>query len=142
MKFRLLVGALALTAANARAAPPTAESVEALLEATHVESTLNTMYGLFEQSMRQGMQQYLQGRTLTADQQRLMDALPAKFVAVMSEEFNWPKMKPQYVQLYRETFEQEEIDGLVAFYKSPAGQAFINKMPASCRSRSPCRRRR
>ena len=38
-------------------------------------------------------------------------------------------MKPLYVQLYRDTFEQEEVDGLLAFYASPTGQAFVNKMP-------------
>lgn len=31
--------------------------------------------------------------------------------------------------IYQETFEQEEIDGLDAFYGSPAGQAFVAKMP-------------
>jgi uncharacterized protein len=38
-------------------------------------------------------------------------------------------MKPVYMQLYRETFDQAEIDGLIAFYRSPAGQSFIAKMP-------------
>jgi hypothetical protein len=42
---------------------------------------------------------------------------------------SWEKMKPMYVQLYRDTFEQEEVDGLIAFYKSPAGQAYVTKMP-------------
>ena len=31
--------------------------------------------------------------------------------------------------MYRSTFEQDEIDGLVSFYQSPIGQAFIAKMP-------------
>ena len=33
------------------------------------------------------------------------------------------------MQLYRDTFEQEEVDGLLVFYASPAGQAYVNKMP-------------
>jgi hypothetical protein len=75
------------------------------------------------------MQQAAQGKTLTAEQQRIFDAVPARFVAVMRAEFGWAKMKPMYVQLYRDTFEQEEIDGLIAFYRSPVGQAFTSKMP-------------
>lgn len=129
MRIRLCIAALALTAANAWAVPASQESVEALLQATRAESTINTMYGLVEQSMRQGMQQSLQGKPLTAEQQRVVDAMPGKFIAVMREEFNWARMKPLYVQLYRDTFDQEEIDGLVAFYRSPAGQAFVDKMP-------------
>jgi uncharacterized protein len=42
---------------------------------------------------------------------------------------NWSTLKPHYVRIYQEAFEQEEIDGLIAFYSSPAGQAFIGKMP-------------
>lgn len=55
--------------------------------------------------------------------------MPVKFIAVMRQEVTWQKPKPVHVQLYRETFDQEEIDGLVAFHASPAGQAFVDKMP-------------
>ena len=34
-------------------------------------------------------------------------------------------MKDRYVQVYRETFSQEEIDGLIAFYQTPVGQYFV-----------------
>jgi len=129
MRLPSFIGALALVAANAWAEPPTPESVEALLAATRAETMMNSMYAVVEQSMRDGMRQSMQGKTLTDEQQRVLDAVPGKFIAVMREEFNWPKMKPLYVQLYRETFDQEEIDGLIAFYRSPAGQAFVNKMP-------------
>jgi hypothetical protein len=38
-------------------------------------------------------------------------------------------MRPLYIQIYQESFTQEEIDGLIAFYKSPLGIAFVEKMP-------------
>jgi hypothetical protein len=129
MRDRLFITALVLVAANAWAAPASRESVETLLEVTRVESTMDTVYGMVEQTMRQGMQQSMQGKPITEEQQRVLDAVPGKFVTIMREEFNWQKMKPLYVDLYRDTFEQEEIDGLIAFYRSPAGQAFVNKMP-------------
>jgi hypothetical protein len=47
----------------------------------------------------------------------------------MKQELSWQKLKPLYVQIYRESFEQEEVDGLVAFYASPAGKAMLDKMP-------------
>lgn len=31
--------------------------------------------------------------------------------------------------LYAQHFSQEEVDGLIAFYRSPAGEALVNKMP-------------
>ena len=47
----------------------------------------------------------------------------------MREEMTWDKLRPLYVQIYQESFTQEEIDGLIAFYESPAGVAFVEKMP-------------
>ncbi len=111
------------------AGPPNQESVEALVAATKADAIMDSMYGSIEQMMRQGMQQAVKGKTLSSEQQRILDTVPAKFVAVMREELNWGKMKPMFVQLYRDTFEQEEIDGLLAFYRSPVGQTFVNKMP-------------
>ncbi len=34
-----------------------------------------------------------------------------------------------FTEIYQESFSQEEIDGLIAFYASPAGRAYIDKMP-------------
>jgi hypothetical protein len=31
--------------------------------------------------------------------------------------------------MYIDTFTQEEVDGLLAFYRTPAGRAMIEKMP-------------
>jgi uncharacterized protein len=38
-------------------------------------------------------------------------------------------MRPGYVKAYSETFSEEEIDGILAFYESPAGRAMQAKMP-------------
>ena len=126
---KLLTFAALFVTLNAGATPASQESVEALLAATKTESMMDSMYSGMEQMMRQGMHQAIQGKTLSPEQQRIVDAVPSKFFAVVREELGWEKMKPQYVQLYRETFEQDEVDGLLAFYASPAGQAFVNKMP-------------
>jgi hypothetical protein len=49
--------------------------------------------------------------------------------AILKEELSWDKVKDQYVQAYREMFSQEEIDGLIAFYQTPAGQSLVSKQP-------------
>jgi uncharacterized protein len=41
----------------------------------------------------------------------------------------WEKIRPQFAKAYSETFSEEEIDGMLAFYESPAGRAMIAKMP-------------
>lgn len=130
MKIRLLVASLLFAAVSAHAAPVSTESVEDLLATMKAETLLNSMYANLESAMRQGMNEALKGKTLDAKQQQLVESMPAKMAQVMREEMSWSSMKPMYVQIYKDSFTQEEVDGLLAFYKSPAGQAMINKMPA------------
>lgn len=127
-KFLLLLSSLVFST-SLIAATPTDESIDALFAATRIERTLDSMFIQMEQMTRQSMAAVTKGRTLPAEQQRIMDAKARKFMQSLREEMSWEKMRPMYLQVYRETFTQEEIDGLVAFYKSPAGLAFIEKMP-------------
>ena len=39
------------------------------------------------------------------------------------------KLEPRYLRLYKEAFSEEEIAGMLSFYKTPAGRAVIDKMP-------------
>ena len=122
-----------LASAFGHAAPPSSESIDLLLSVSKTESTIESMYNNMEQMMRQGMQQAMQqalkGQPASAAQQRVLETMPAKFTALMREEMSWAKLKPMYLQIYSETFEQADIDGLIAFYSSPTGQVFTNKMP-------------
>lgn len=112
-----------------QAAPASQDSVEALLSVTKTEAVMDSLYSGMDQMMRQTVNQTVEGKSLSAEQQHAIDTLPEKFVAIMRKEMSWQQMKPLYVRLYRETFEQEEIDGMLAFYNSPTGTALINKTP-------------
>ena len=114
---------------SAYAAQPSAESIETLLSITRVEALLDSVYSNTEQVMRQAMSQSMAGKTLTPEQKRFLDTAPKRFADVMRDELSWASLKPMYVQIYQESFTQEEIDGLIAFYGTPTGQATINKMP-------------
>jgi len=126
---KLFVITSLVISAQASASPASSDSVERLLVITKSESLIESMYGGMEQTLRQSLNQAMQGRQLNSDQQKVFDSLPAKFVASVREEMSWEKMKPMFIKIYQESFEQEEIDGLLAFYLSPSGQAYINKMP-------------
>ncbi len=126
--FSLLT--LVTFAGLAHAAPPSIESIETLLVVTRSEKMLDSILPVMDQMMRAGMLEATKGKTMTPEQQRLLDVLPGKLTQMMREEINWSQLRPMYVQIYQESFTQEEVDGLVAFYKSPAGEALVNKMPA------------
>jgi hypothetical protein len=127
---RLIAFVVAATlCAAGYAAPPTEESVNALLVATKAGRTLETMYRLMGQSMRRGMDLELQGKELTDAQKRVLDDMLAQFDTALREEMSWDKVRPMFVEIYRDTFTQEEVDGLLAFYRSKLGAALIDKMP-------------
>jgi hypothetical protein len=118
-----------MSASLAHGAPASRESIDRLLVDAKVEKVIDTMLVNVDQVMRRSMEAAVQGQPLSPEQQRVAEATAAKFVQVMREEMTWDKLRPLYVQIYQESFTQEEIDGLIAFYESPAGVAFVEKMP-------------
>jgi len=131
--FRLprltVLGLILACSVQVQAAPASQASVEKMLEITHADQIIQQMMAPLEANMRQMAAQARGNTPLTPEQQAAQDRAIQKGVGVLREEFTWEKMKPQYVKLYEDTFSQDEIDGLNAFYLSPAGQAFLAKMP-------------
>lgn len=128
-RFSILFFAVFFSTA-VHAATPSDASIEELLNSMHAEKIMDLMLPAIDKSMHQSMAMATEGKALSAKQQQILDASTAKMMALMKDEMSWDKMHAMYVQIYRESFTQEEIDGLVAFYKSPAGAAYIEKMPA------------
>ena len=129
MKNILAVLALSIATFAASAAEPTDPSIEKLLTLTKAESLMDSLYANMEQSMRQGMLQAVAGKQLTEEQRRVIESVPKKFTQVVREELSWANLKPMYIMIYKESFDQEDVDGLIAFYSSKPGQAYVNKMP-------------
>ena len=123
-----------LSCAVGRAADPAAPASEAsakeLLEVSHARQLLDNMLAQVGGMMKTQMQQATAGKTITPADQANMDKGQAKGMEVLKSELSWDKLEPMYVQVYTQSFTQSEVEGIVAFYKTPAGQALVNKMPA------------
>ena len=52
-----------------------------------------------------------------------------KMSQILAEHMSWDKLKHRLITLYDETFTEEELEGTLAFYKSPAGRALLETMP-------------
>jgi len=48
---------------------------------------------------------------------------------VIDAQVSWKAMEPKFVDLYVKAFTEDELDAIVAFYKTPAGVAFLEKTP-------------
>ena len=75
------------------------------------------------------VQQALAGKTPTAKQKQAIFNMKNRMLSVMKGELVWEKLEPMYLRIYSEAFSEEEVAGMLSFYKTPAGQAVIVKMP-------------
>jgi uncharacterized protein len=114
---------------SAPAAPPSDQSINQLLQLTKVDQLANSVFTQMDGMLKASIQQATRGKPLSADEQAILDRQQARMIGIMKEELSWDKMQDLYVQAYRDTFSQEEIDGLIAFYRTPVGQSFVNKQP-------------
>ena len=79
--------------------------------------------------MQQTSAQATKGQKIPPKVQKDIDQRRGEIIAMMKELLNWTKLEPLYVRVYQKTFSQQEVDGMIAFYQTPAGQAVIAKMP-------------
>lgn len=58
-----------------------------------------------------------------------LEETQAKVFAVIRERMGWQNLKPIYVKLYAEVYTDEELDGMIRFFESPAGRSMTAKTP-------------
>lgn len=123
---RLAICACLLAAAPAIAdnLPPTEESVKQLLTVTNARQLLDQVKAQFDSMMTVAMRDAQQGQTLTPERQAVLDRMKAKMAVVVDQALNWDELEPMYVRTYQASLSQDELNGMLEFYKSPAGQAF------------------
>jgi uncharacterized protein len=49
---------------------------------------------------------------------------------LIDTQLSWDSMQAGFLDVYTKNFTEEELDGIIAFYKTPAGTALLDKMPA------------
>ena len=110
--------------------PPSEASIKQLLEAAQAHKLIDSMMAQMDTFMKQTIQQATQGQQVSPKVQKDIDKREAETMAILKEMLDWNKLEPMYVRIYQKSFTQAEVDGMIAFYKTPAGQAVISKMPA------------
>jgi hypothetical protein len=110
-------------------AKPGEESVKQLLEVMKVSRIVDNYVAQIDATVRSQMQQALSAAALSPAQQKVIDTLGVKVMAVTQKQINWAQVEPQLIEAYRNTFTQREIDGMLDYYRSAAGQAELTKQP-------------
>ena len=136
MAQRIFIAALLLISiwtwpAQAQEAQSPADDarIDRLLEVMRAREMLDATLPQIEASQQQMLAQMTAGRELDAAQQQRIDVLLASSSSAVRKALSWENLAPVYRDIYRQTFTGEDIDAIVAFYESPAGQRMLEKMP-------------
>jgi hypothetical protein len=108
---------------------PSDASIKQLLEVTRTHKMLDSTMAQMNALMTRTMQQVTQGQKITPQIQKDIDKRQSEMMATIKELLDWNKLEPMYVRIYQKSFTQQEVDGMIGFYKTSSGQALINKMP-------------
>jgi hypothetical protein len=110
---------------------PSDESLRQLFEAAHMTRILDTYLSTVDEGMQVGLREALAGEKPNARQQQIIDDMRAQIIAAMRDTLDWKKLEPLFLDVYRRTFTQEEVNDLLAFYRSPSGRSVVDKLPTA-----------
>ena len=103
--------------------------VKELFATMHMDHMLDQMMHSIEGEVQAMARNTPGAEQTTPEQKKLTQDFMDKSMKIISDSVGWTKLEPEYVKLYASTYTEEEIDGVLAFYKSPAGQAMLAKTP-------------
>lgn len=124
-----LLFATLLACGSAHAEKPTVASVKELLVLTNSQQMLKSTEVQMERVMKDMMKAAMKDQPVNAEQQKIMDKFRDKVMDIHRSEVTWEKLEPILVEVYSNALSQEDIDGISAFYRSPAGRSYVSKMP-------------
>lgn len=130
MKYFVAVFILmAATAARAADEPASEASIRDIIEVTQSQKLMDGMMAQMDDYLQTAMKQAAGDVKLTPKQQVVIDDMRKKMVALLTSQLSWETFEPDLISIYQKSFTEQEILGALEFYRTKAGQAFINKMP-------------
>jgi len=108
--------------------PATKEDVARYFEVVHSRQMIDQMTAVMSKSIHQMTRdRYLKNKDkLPPD----FDDRESKHVDQMFKDMPWDEMMQAMIPAYQRHFTKGDIDTLIAFYSSPAGQKLLHELPA------------
>ena len=131
-KSKLVLLSLCLAAAVPAARADEAShraKVEEMLRLTKTESGLHEQLTNLQNRVGELAKQQFNRPTPTPEQTASITEYQGKVQQITAEEVGWEQVRPLIVKLYSDSFTDADLDSIIAFYKSPAGEALVAKMP-------------
>ena len=98
---------------------------EELLTLLNVQKNLDATFSQISKMRDQSSSSTNATAEVKEMQQKMRETMDSEMKAMV----NWDKIKPIFISIYSETFTPEELQGMIAFYKTPIGQKWLEKQP-------------
>jgi hypothetical protein len=108
---------------------PSEKSIQELLDVGNARALMTQMRADTGTRLDAALQQMVRGMPMTPQRQAVLDRMQTQMSAVIDRAMDWDTMQPLFVKLYRESLTQDEVNGIIKFYRTPAGQAMLKKLP-------------
>jgi len=125
----VVLGVLLGPVAFAADQPPSDASIKALLDSMHASSLMDNVWGQMQGMMDASVRQASEGQPMNEAQKAIAKDMTRQMTDIFRSSMSWAKLEPVMVDVYKRSLSQSEVDGMVRFYRSPAGKAVIQKMP-------------
>ncbi len=130
MKRLLLVSALLLCLPLSSRADDTSRraKVQEMFDLMHMDRMMNQIMDTMMKQMT-AVSDQMMGNSVTPEVKAKVAAFQSQVVKVVEDQVGWKAMEPTLLNLYAQNYTDDELDGIIAFYKSPAGRSMLEKMP-------------
>lgn len=126
--MRLLLCLALVTAVFADEVSKTAK-IEEMFRVTKIDRLQDQMM----EQVRGALGQMFDNPNVSAEVKASRKELEDEVWAIIKKRISFDKIKADFVRIYSETFTEEEVDSIVTFYKTPGGQAMLEKFPVLTR---------
>ncbi len=126
MRIKLLSCTVALLfSLQAQAEPATRATIEKFLQVTEAANMMDQAY----QNMDQMTAQMLASSGLDVAKDPQIQKDMQEMNALVRAEMSWDKMEEPLIALYGNVFSEAELQDIIEFYQSPAGQKMLKRQP-------------
>lgn len=119
--------ALCLPVASVQAADPA--KVDELLELMDIKKNVAQMQTMINQVMDEEFEARIASEKLTPAQAARVRATNQVMKDNFAQIFAWEELGPEYRRIYADVLTDAEVEGAIAYYRTPAGAAMLAKTP-------------
>jgi len=126
MCILIVVGVFALLSLSYAQEDVHKQLAEELLLLVEVDKNIERTFEMMKQTQIKNIPL---AKELSKEDSEKIASMQGNVMDIMVKEMRWDKLKEDFIDIYVDVFTKEELEGVIAFYKTPVGQKFIKKQP-------------